>query len=634
MPQPASFARRDRLWQSVQKILGGLSSRQFQQALLLGHNLGMAYADDGQPSHILTRAQDYPLLDQHLWLLDDWKMTERREFEQLVFNACSFDFLALQTTLAICDPHSFFDSSYQPLADEFNRQALAHWKQAFSEASPFWNYYKPSSLIANGERESLSLAASAVFCGRESSIPQLIAMSAELRGVLQTVQHLANSRRDLKNGLVTPPIARALAAVHAESANLSAEFILGALIFTGSLEETLRENETHIASARALAAKLNLPTFQGWCDRLDDLMLQVRELFSIKSAQPPSAGKLPRAFFTPAHDVLQNVILKAENYLLKDPAFKEAWEFQQDSYAANPVLIGQPFPCHLVIEILCQHGHDLSASIEVTLQALQNNNFEYYDQIELLVPDTDCLALALRVIPYSSDPARYRAIFQTPLRWARENQLPSGQIPVWLRRNDSPYQLSELAVLYGANCATVETNLLLGLLAHDFDGYRDVIESCARNWCERWLAVGLAASEHYTPLYSLWAGMELITQLDSSPVSDSLKTQLRNIADYFCERLELESRRDDLTPQDASFLTLACLSKSDWQSDLHFDPNWITILFKHQRHDGCWEGEPIYVVPSARGLTTQWFKSRTVTTAFCYHALKTYESYLQESLHG
>jgi hypothetical protein len=160
------------------------------------------------------------------------------------------------------------------------------------------------------------------------------------------------------------------------------------------------------------------------------------------------------------------------------------------------------------------------------------------------------------------------------------------------------------------------------LIVYDFKNYQDIIETCARSWCERWLAVGLAASEHYPPLYSFWAGMELITQLDKLPVSDFLKTQLRMVAAYFRERLETEARRDDLTPQDASFLTLACLRTQA----LPFNPNWITTLFKHQRHDGCWEGEPIYITPSARGLTTIWFKSRTITTAFCYHALKTYQS--------
>lgn len=647
MFQPDPCLRRDRLWQSVQKILGELPSRQFQQALLLGHNLGMAYADDGQPGHILARARDYPLLDQHLWLLDDWGILQRESFEQSVFTASAFDFLALKTSVAICDPHSFFDSSYQPLANELKQQAESHWKKIFSDSSPFWTHYqtaRAASLAPASSADplraadhwafaSLSLIATASFCGKETLIPQLASLSDHLCAALQTVEHLANFRRDLINGVITPPIARALAAIHADSSNLSAELVLGALIFTGSLEKTLQENEAHIASARAIAAELNLPTFQAWCDRLNDLMLQARELFSIKPAQTPSEGKLPRAFFTPAHDVLQNVILKAESYLLADTSFEEAWEIQQNSYVSASKLIGRPFPSSLILEILCQHGHDMSASIEAVLQCLQDSDFQYYDNSDFLVPDADDLALALSVIPYTSDPAHFRAIFQTPLRWMRENQLPSGQIPVWLRLNDS-HQLSELAVLYGANCASVETNLLLGLLVYDFDGCRDVIESCAQSWCERWLAVGLAASEHYTPLYSLWAGMELITQLETAPVSDALKEQLRRTADYFRQRLECESRRGDLTPQDASFLILACLSKSDCQSDLHFIPDWITILFKNQRHDGCWEGEPIYIVPSARGLTTQWFRSRAITTAFCYHALKTYKSHLQESQHG
>jgi hypothetical protein len=353
-------------------------------------------------------------------------------------------------------------------------------------------------------------------------------------------------------------------------------------------------------------------------------------LFSIKSASKPAKGKLLRDFLVPAHNVLENVILKAEHYLLKDPTFQESWEIQQGNFNTKPVLIGGPFPSNLVIELLCLHGHDMSASIEITLQELQKSGFQYYDDPEMLAPDTDNLAFAIRVIPYAKDPAHYRSIFQRPLRWMRENQLPSGQIPVWLLHNDLPYQRSELIVLYGANCATVETNLLLGLITYDFNGYQDIIESCASSWCERWLEVGIGVTEHYPPMYSLWAGMELVTQLESLPVSDSLKTQARMVADDLREKLEIEARRDDLTPQDASFLTLASLRTQA----IPFNPNWLTTLFKYQRHDGCWEGEPIYIVPSGRGLSTAWFKSRTITTAFCYHALKTYQCHSEEPRSG
>ena len=105
----------------------------------------------------------------------------------------------------------------------------------------------------------------------------------------------------------------------------------------------------------------------------------------------------------------------------------------------------------------------------------------------------------------------------------------------------------------------------------------------------------------------------------------ALREQLELVAAYMHDRLACEAEREDLSPQDAAFLILASLRSRV----LPFDVEWVTTLFKHQRHDGCWEGEPIFITPTARNLTTTWFKSRTVTTAFAYHALKHYHAHLQ-----
>jgi hypothetical protein len=644
MHPPNRYLQCERYWPAVLKIIGAFSSRHLQQVLLLCHNLGLQFSDDGLPRHVLTRPQDVPLLDQHLWLLDDWAIPQspaRAAFEKHLFIAATFTFLALQTKTSRLDPHSFFDAGYQSLEDELFRQADLHWKLLFDDASPFWAHYRlaheaafpalspADSLTATGHWAfaALPAIATALWAGKAPLIPQLVSFSEECRVALQIVDNLATFRRDLKNGLVTYPIQRALAAMGVtDTANTSIETALGALLLTGTLGKLLKENEARIAAARDIAGKLGLPTLQAYCTELDALMLRVRTIFSPQLAQTPAQETAVRGFFVPAPDVLGNVLLKAEAYLLADLSFREAWDIQQHSYTSAQRIIGQFFPASLVIDILCRHGHGLSAAIDGVLKTLQANGFRYWDHVDLIVPDADTIALGIRLIPHASHPEAQWAVFQTPLRWMREHQMPSGQIPVWFRSHDSPPFLSDLVVLYGADCATVETNLLVSLISTNWHGYRDVIEACARSWCQRWLDVGLAACEHYTPLYSLWAGTELVTQLSARTADEALKAQLQAVGAYINERLCAEAKRVDISPQDAAFLTLASLRTQA----LPLNTAWITTMFKHQRQDGCWEGEPIYIVPTARNLTTTWFKSRTITTAFAYHALKHYHAYLQD----
>ena len=90
------------------------------------------------------------------------------------------------------------------------------------------------------------------------------------------------------------------------------------------------------------------------------------------------------------------------------------------------------------------------------------------------------------------------------------------------------------------------------------------------------------------------------------------------------QRFAIEIKRYRLSPQDAAFLTLICLSENAPSSiKPHFDPDWITLICKQQRYDGSWAGEPLFGTPT-RGELATWYASNPVTTAYCYHALKTY----------
>lgn len=620
--------------------------------MLLLHDLGMQFAHDGEPAHVLTRPQDFPLLDLHAWLLDDWAApdsVERSAFEADVFVAAYFEFLAVSVKAARHDAHSLVGDEYRPLGDDLERQAMLHWRKAVGDNSTFWAQrelaYQTAAPTADARAAlacshplaatgylalaSLPVLATAAWAGRQPELPELLNFTEQCRAVLQAVGQLASLRRDLGDGIVTYPVQRALAAMGlTASASPSFETALGALLLTGALDKALQGNEARIATARSIAGRMSLPRLQAWSSELEALNRGVRELFGLRPEKRESKACAPKlALLLPAPLGLDHVLRKAQAYLLEDPSFREAWDVQRYALATAPCFVGQTFQASLVIDILARHGHRLVDAADDTLRRYQDNRYRYWERADLLVPDADSLALALRLVPLSSNPGWACKGLEVPLQWMRASQAPCGHIPVWFRDHDCPPALSDLVVLYGTGCATVETNLMLSLIGFDWDRYRDLIEACARHWCGRWLAVGLGATEHYTPLYSLWAATELVARLSERTHDEALRGLLSRVGDVLAERLLREGEQAEVSPQEAAFLTLASLRTHA----LPFKPAWVTAMTKHQRHDGCWGGEGIYITTAARGLVVNWLKSRVITTAFVYDALMHYQAHLQAS---
>jgi hypothetical protein len=321
----------------------------------------------------------------------------------------------------------------------------------------------------------------------------------------------------------------------------------------------------------------------------------------------------------------------AERYLLADPTFKESWEVQRRGIFGASEVIGQAFPSGLIVEILCRHGHPLAESINLVFSTLQATGFRYYDDPHL-PPDTDDLALLLRLYPYSPQPQHHRDILQTPLRWLEQSLGESGEIPVWLLTNRETNEPAQPPVsLWGNTCTTVEANLLLGLIDYDWPGYHSLIERSARTICERLQAKGLSATAHYIPLYSLWTTFTLIARLSAHPIQPLLQDKLKTAAQALIEPVMVEARQPGLSPQSAAFLTLICLSEGAPEAVKSlFKPDWLTLLCKRQRYDGSWLAEPLYGTPT-RGELATWYASSPVTTAFCYHALNIFARHGSES---
>ncbi|MCQ3975364.1 MAG: hypothetical protein DPW09_18120 [Anaerolineae bacterium] len=619
--------------------------------------------------------------------------TDRTELERRLFLAMVFAFSAVYTQDLILDGGSNFDSRFQFLAQTLHRQADSQLAQLFPGGSPFWDYprtfwqERAESVLTPDPQPptpnprplaftKISIVAVALSAEREDLLPQLGAMLDRLNLVFQILQDISTLKRDLSQGRLTYPIWRTAQAADLDPVHLpSPEQVLGALVLTGTVETIGRECLAELEASRAVAESLNLPTFSAYLDGLAEQVNEVRELFSLRarpvttqahviSSDPPGGARNPqdatikskelgispsgrndmpeqlpmpkdrpaqsprRPLFTPYVDTLPKVIEMAEGYLLSDLTFRESWEIQRRGVFGAAEMTAKAFPMGLIAEILSRHGHDMAAPINHIFDTLQATGWRYYDHPHL-PPDADDLGLALRLYSFSTEPERHQTMLQTPLRWLEASVNESGEIPVWLTAGAEAQSDYPFLALWGQSCATVEANVLLGLLAFDPVGYYELIEKSVRQWCERIISQGLSANRHYVSLYALWTAFELLAQLHRRTGLADIQAQLDLAGQTLLEQLSIEANRPYLTPQDAAFLSLACLCLEQRSPKLAlateasalFKPEWTALLCKSQRYDGSWAAEPLYGTPT-RGELAAWYSSRPVTTAFCYHALR------------
>jgi hypothetical protein len=277
----------------------------------------------------------------------------------------------------------------------------------------------------------------------------------------------------------------------------------------------------------------------------------------------------------------------------------------------------------LIIELLCANGHDLSAQVDEVFRILQRDEFRYYDKYKI-PPDADDLGLLLRLHRYSAQKEAHREMLHRPLRWMESNVLPSGEFPVYFTRDiDVPIDPGNR---WATRCMSVEINILLGLIDYDWERYQALVEKSALNLFERLLKHGLGLTTNYDLLYALWIIPTLMARLSIQPIGSELQEKIELVRSVVRERVAREAQRRFISPQQAAFLTLACLGHP---AEALFRPQWITILMKNQRYDGSWEAEPFYPTPNRGGVAT-WYASRPITTAFCTHALQTYRKHRAE----
>ena len=657
--------QRDRCWTEIEQFFGNLPQRLFLQGRLLQINLAARYSDTGQFKDILYRSYGYPLLDLHFWLLDDFNVPvgeERAEIERHVLQAMFFSFATIFTHESILDETSFFDNEYLFLAEELARQSTWHFVQLFPATSPFWHYHQTfwngyadtalwkyrkqpegampldieeaPELTGQWAPAKLSAAAVAIKTGQAARLPELFTLMEHLNFIFQIKQDISAIRRDAKQGRLTYPIVRTMmeAGIPLQSP-FRPQRVMGAMVLNDAVAKICRECQDHLDAGRSVADALNLPTLKAYCAAVEEMIKTLLETFSFRKpaattpSEPPIERKpKPLLTLTPYVEPLPKIIDMAEAYLLYDLTFRDSWEVHRHGMLGAPELVSR-FPAGLIMEILCQHGHDMSAQIDQFYRNIRDAEFGYYEH-PLAFPDTDSLGVLLRLYRFSKQQEFHRSILQIPLRWLEANIPESGRLPVWLtRKGDASVAEKPSALLLGENCGVVEAHLLLGLIDYDRTGYQGLIEKSAGQLLDRVTNDACGITLNYSRLYTPGIIFRLISELSTRSVQQPLRGRMSQATKALAERLEVETKRRRVTPQDAAFLILACLNPV---AEHMFNPRWATILIKNQRFDGGWDGEPFYFTPN-RGNVVTWYASHSLTTAFCYHALKTYAQWKEQA---
>ncbi len=302
----------------------------------------------------------------------------------------------------------------------------------------------------------------------------------------------------------------------------------------------------------------------------------------------------------PALDSTARAIAMAEGYLTGEGAIRSTWIEQRRGLGGRQRVVA-PFPAGMVLEALANHG-DAGELIDDHIATLRSQRYAFYDSPELSFVDTDTIGSLLRLYPYSSqDPVvgnEVRALVVAALSGDPQ------RIPVWIE----PATEDSSITLLGEHCATIEAGFLRGLLVADL-GLPFPLAAAERLLGD-FAVRGAGISVNYPAAMLLVAVRRLLEALEhTGPPTAARASASRRIS------LEAARLAGTVSPQTAAWLVL-----STPQGDQPTRRAWQETILERQRHDGGWDGEPLFFVTGIDG-EPEWYRNRAVSTAICYEAL-------------
>ncbi len=319
----------------------------------------------------------------------------------------------------------------------------------------------------------------------------------------------------------------------------------------------------------------------------------------------------------PQHRQRVQAAAAADGYLRSDPTQHEAWEIYRWGYLDQAQLVCRVFPLGLLLENRIAAGDDCGKEVDGLFELYARNRFHYFDTPTMQPPDTDTLALMLRLSPHGRNVARCRQLLEVPLRWLMPCIEANGDIPVFMTRGLGADAQGPYLNMTVRRCASVQAGLLSGLLTFDAHRFEGQVATSALHTLQCFAHQGGGGLTHYDAPYGAFSILALVQALRCKAMAPALEAAATWAEHRAVELLLARRSLSRITALDAALLQLA--SGFPAAAALH-DGDWVETLMRMQRPDGSWEGGPLYLVP-IRGNRMGWYASRRVTTALAYRAL-------------
>jgi hypothetical protein len=308
----------------------------------------------------------------------------------------------------------------------------------------------------------------------------------------------------------------------------------------------------------------------------------------------------------------------AEGYLLEDPELRESWETHRWGFLGRKKLTGKLFPVGFILELLLGAGLDLSGRLDALFDYWRSIDLRYFEEECALPPDADSMGLMLRLLRFSRTPEPHGRMLLPALARMKANLTGEGDVPTYFAlqpAGESPRTYFRRIV--GNDCGSVTAGLLLGLGGLDDASCTTIAVRLRANLLGRVAAVGGGVNVYYPAGYWLWLTLRLTdpAQMTHAAADPALLEAARGRLRETLDRMTASPVRP--TPQEAAWLVLSCAA-ADRSGEIR--GAWVRTIGEGQRHDGAWEAEPIYRVPT-RHNAAGWHASRLMTTAVCYPAL-------------
>ncbi|HSM15620.1 MAG TPA: prenyltransferase/squalene oxidase repeat-containing protein [Gemmatimonadales bacterium] len=253
--------------------------------------------------------------------------------------------------------------------------------------------------------------------------------------------------------------------------------------------------------------------------------------------------------------------------------------------------------------------------------------WSYFPNLPELPPDTDSLAVALRL--FSRVAPHHLPLCDEPVRLALAEQRPDGSLPTWIIGETDPQagrrSMRRGITRYWGSGADVDVcaRLFTALHSADHARFSEAIRRGAEWIASQQMPSGLwPATWYWGDVYGSGLCLDLLRRLNSSSAAVSR-----------CLAAVRELQRSDggwgvweSVPLDTA-VAIALLVDSGVADTPERIRGGCRLLFEHQASDGSWPATPwIKMDPgrvSGRKLATLAYQSRTVTTAFVMRSMAT-----------